>query len=78
MATLLPGAMDRAEVAAWMPLCRENNNDPMAAHIGCENAGGLAAFLFFRTDTGLHSVAVSPVGEATAWTRKQSCQRLYL
>ncbi len=68
--TLLPRAMDGAGVDAWITLCRENNNDPMAHHIGCENAGGLAAFLFFRTQQGVYSVAISPVGEATALAEK--------
>ncbi|GAB5536771.1 MAG: M24 family metallopeptidase [Rubricoccaceae bacterium] len=66
IATLLPAAMDRAEVDAWLILCRENNNDPMARHVGCENAGGEAAFLFFRTDEGVSPLAISPAGEATA------------
>ena len=66
IATLLPAAMDRAGVDAWLVLCRENDNDPMARHVGCENAGGEAAFLFFRTESGLSPVAVSPAGEATA------------
>ena len=70
IAALLPPAMDGAGVDAWMTLCRENNNDPMAHHIGCENAGGQAAFLFFRVETGLHSVAISPAGEATALAEK--------
>jgi len=69
--TLLPAAMQQAGVDAWMTICRENNNDPMAPHVGCENAGGTAAFLFFRTDAGLRSVAVSPAGEATALAEKQ-------
>ena len=66
IARLLPDAMDRADVDAWLVLCRENDNDPMARHVGCENAGGEAAFLFFRTEAGLSPVAVSPAGEATA------------
>ena len=66
IANLLPAAMDRAEVDAWLILCRENNNDPMARHVGCENAGGEAAFLFFRTDDGVSPIAISPAGEATA------------
>lgn len=66
IATLLPDAMDRAGVDAWLVLCRENDNDPMARHVGCENAGGEAAFLFFRTNDGVSPVAVSPAGEATA------------
>lgn len=71
IATLLPGAMDEAGLDAWLTICRENDNDPMARHIGCENAGGSAAFLFFRTDGGVTSVAISPAGEATALAEKQ-------
>lgn len=52
LSTLLPAAMDRHGVDAWLLLCRENNNDPLARHVGCENAGGTAAFLFFRTGDG--------------------------
>ena len=66
IATLLPDAMDRAGVEAWLILCRENDNDPMARHVGCENAGGEMAVVFFRTVEGVRSVAVSPSGEATA------------
>ena len=66
IARLLPDAMDRAEVDAWLVLCRENDNDPMARHVGCENAGSEAAVLFLRTGDGVSSVAVSPSGEATA------------
>lgn len=64
--TLLPEAMDRAGVDAWIVVCRENDNDPLARHVGCENAGGEAPFLFFRTEPGIFSVAVSGPGEATA------------
>ena len=65
--TLLGPAMARAEVDAWVVLARENANDPIAAHIGAENAGGLAAFLFFADeDGGLRSLAISPVTESTA------------
>ncbi|RKH09365.1 aminopeptidase P family protein [Corallococcus praedator] len=63
---LLPQAMARAGVDAWVVLCRENDNDPLAAHVGGENAGGTAAFLFLRDGDALRSVALSPVGEATA------------
>ncbi|OZC01889.1 M24 family metallopeptidase [Rubricoccus marinus] len=66
VATLLPDAMDRADVDAWLVLCRENDNDPMARHVGCENAGGEAAFLFFRTASGVEPFAVSPAGEAAS------------
>jgi Xaa-Pro aminopeptidase len=48
-------------------MARENANDPLAAHIGAENAGGLAAFLFFRREDGsVESLALSPVTESTA------------
>lgn len=65
--TLLAPAMRRAGVDAWVVMARENANDPIAAHVGAENAGGLAAFLFFLRDDGtLESLAVSPETEATA------------
>ena len=38
---LLPAAMERAGVDAWIVVCRENDNDPLAAHVGGENAGGI-------------------------------------
>lgn len=69
---LLGPAMERAEVDAWVLFARENNNDPLADHVGAENAGGLAAFLFFREPAGpdgavgVHALAFSPGGEATA------------
>lgn len=64
--TLLPNALKEAEVNAWMVICRENNNDPLADHVGGENAGGTAAFLFYNDDKGFHSLAFSPSGESTA------------
>lgn len=66
IAKLLPQAMSSAGVDAWLLLCRENNNDPLADHVACENAGGTAAFLFFIDKDGFHSRVYSPVGEATA------------
>ncbi|MDZ4701593.1 MAG: M24 family metallopeptidase [Rhodothermales bacterium] len=63
---LLPEAMDRTGVDAWIVVCRENDNDPMARHVGCENAGGQAGFLFFRTPAGVSPYAISPQGESTA------------
>src|SRR5262249_49822350 len=53
-----------AQVDAWVVLCRENNNDPLAAHIGCESAGGLAGYLFLRKPSGLDRVIVAPANEA--------------
>ncbi|NNL31008.1 MAG: aminopeptidase P family protein [Gemmatimonadetes bacterium] len=59
--------MQRAGIDAWVVLARENANDPIASHIGAENAGGLAGFLFFLDDEGsLESLAVSPETESTA------------
>ena len=63
---LLPAALKRAEVDAWLVICRENNNDPIAKHVGGENAGGTAAFLFYNDAEGFHSLAISPAGESTA------------
>ena len=64
--TLLPLAMEAADVDAWLIICRENDNDPMADHIGGENAGGTAVFMFYFAEEGFHSLAFSPEGEATA------------
>jgi Xaa-Pro aminopeptidase len=63
---LLPEAMKSAGVDAWILICRENNNDPIAHHIGGENAGGTALFLFFLENGKVNSMVFSPVGEATA------------
>jgi len=64
--TLLPEALKTADVDAWFVVCRENNNDPLADHIGGENAGGTAVFLFYNDKEGFHSKAFSPIGESTA------------
>ena len=71
IATLLPTAMHDNEIDAWMLICRENNNDPLADHVGCENAGGTAAFMFFLEGDDLTSIAVSPSGEATSLAEKE-------
>jgi len=63
---LLPEALKNAEVASWLVICRENYNDPIATHVGGENASGTAAFLFYTDETGFHSLAFSPEGEAKA------------
>jgi Xaa-Pro aminopeptidase len=63
---LLPAAMQRANVDAWIVICRENNNDPLAIHVGGENAGGAAAFIFLLKEGKVRALAISPVGEATA------------
>ncbi len=63
---LLPEALKNASVDVWMVVCRENYNDPIATHVGGENASGTAAFLFFNDESGFHSLVFSPEGEATA------------
>jgi Xaa-Pro dipeptidase len=63
---LLPTAMALAGVDAWLVICRENHNDPLAMHVGGENAGGTAAFLFFLAGDRVRSLAISPWSEATA------------
>lgn len=66
ISTLLPAALSSAKVDAWLIICRENNNDPLAEHVGCENAGQTAVFLFFNDSQSFHSMAFSPAGESTA------------
>jgi len=64
--SLLPEAMERAEVDAWAVLCRSNNNDPLARHVGCENAVAPAVYLFETVEDGVRSTVFTPPGEATA------------
>jgi Xaa-Pro aminopeptidase len=64
--TLLPKALKVADVDCWLVVCRENNNDPIADHVGGENAGGTAVFLFYNDADGFHSLVFSPSGEAKA------------
>lgn len=66
IADLLPSAMASADVDAWLTICRENNNDPLADHIGGENAGSPAVYLFYFDQDGFHSRVYSPVSESTA------------
>jgi Xaa-Pro dipeptidase len=66
IAKLLPEAMNASGVACWISICRENNNDPIASHIGGENASGSAIILFYLDQEGFHSLVFSPDGEATA------------
>jgi Xaa-Pro aminopeptidase len=62
--TLLPEAMRLAGVDAWVIICRENANDPIAIHVGGENAGGTLAIVFHLTKDSVFSTAFSPWGEA--------------
>ena len=64
--TLLPAAMQSAGVDAWVTLLRENANDPLALHVGGENAGAPSAVLFLRTGDAVRSVILSGFGEAIA------------
>ncbi|TVQ67307.1 MAG: aminopeptidase P family protein [Balneolaceae bacterium] len=64
--TLLPAAMQRAGADAWAILCRSNNNDPLALHVGCENAVAPAVFLFELRGDEIFSTVFTPPGEATA------------
>lgn len=63
---LLPEALKNSGVDVWLVVCRENYNDPIATHVGGENASGTAAFLFYNDADGFHSLVFSPEGEATA------------
>jgi Xaa-Pro aminopeptidase len=63
---LLPQAMEAADVDVWAVICRENNNDPIAHHVGGENAGGTAVFLFYKSGESIKSTVFCPIGEATA------------
>lgn len=64
--TLLPAAMRAANVDAWLTLVRENANDPLALHVGGENAGALSAILFLREGNAVRSVILAGFGEAIA------------
>ena len=66
VAELLPTAMDMTKISNWLIVCRENDNDPLAIHVGCENAGGTAVVLFSRTNSGVFTRAFSPVSESTS------------
>lgn len=63
---LLPQAMREADVDAWVVFVRENANDPLALHVGGENAGAPAAVLFFRSGERVRSLIITGFGEAIA------------
>jgi len=60
---LLPPAMEMAGVEVWVIICRENALDPLAMHVGGENAGGTAAFVFIHEGQQVQSTVFSPWGE---------------
>jgi Xaa-Pro aminopeptidase len=62
--TLLPEAMRLTDIDAWLIICRENANEPLAIHVGGENAGGTLAILFIYDNGEVTSIAFSPWGEA--------------
>lgn len=66
IARLLPSAMREAEVDAWVTFVRENANDPLALHVGGENAGAPAAVLFIRDGDAVRSTIITGFGEAIA------------
>lgn len=63
---LLPSAMQRANVDTWAVICRSNNNDPLARHVGCENAVSPAVFMFRLIGDEVYSIVFTPPGEAVA------------
>lgn len=63
---LLPHAMQLAGIDTWVVICRENANDPLAKHVGGENAGGTAGFVFSLEEGNVISRVFSPWGEAIA------------
>jgi len=58
--------MEASGVDAWVVMARENANDPLALHVGAENAGAPAAVLFVRQGLRARSVMLSGFGEAIA------------
>ena len=64
--SLLPEAMKAANVDAWITLVRENANDPLALHLGGENAGALSAILVMRDGDRVHTVILAGFGEVIA------------
>lgn len=59
LGSLLARSMDASGVDAWVIFCRENGNDPLAMHVGCENAGRLAGVTLFRTKSGIEEYVVA-------------------
>jgi len=45
---LLPTALKNAGVDVWLVVCRENYNDPIATHVGGENAERNCRILVFQ------------------------------
>ena len=64
--TLLPAAMRETGIDAWVSLFRENANDPLALHLGGENAGAPSAVIVTRQGEAVRTVMLSGFGEAIA------------
>jgi len=64
--SLLPMAMAKANVDAWVIIVRENANDPLALHVGGENAGAPSAILFLRRGEIVQSYILAGFGEVIA------------
>jgi len=64
--TLLPAAMRETGIDAWVSLFRENANDPLALHLGGENAGAPSAVIVTRQGDAVRTVMLSGFGEAIA------------
>jgi len=64
--TLLPAAMAKANVDAWVIIVRENANDPLALHVGGENAGAPSAIMFLRRGESVQSYILAGFGEVIA------------
>ena len=64
--TLLPAAMRETGIDAWVSLFRENANDPLALHLGGENAGAPSAVIVTRQSDAVRTVMLSGFGEAIA------------
>ncbi len=66
IARLLPAAMRETNIDAWVSLFRENANDPLALHLGGENAGAPSAVIVTRRGDAVRTVMLSGFGEAIA------------
>ena len=65
--TLLPQRMEAAGIDAWVLFCRENNNDPLAKHVGCEDAGRFAAVLFLLHGGIAEEIVIASDTEADSY-----------
>jgi Xaa-Pro dipeptidase len=71
IANLLPDAMRRAGIDLWVIVCRENANDPLAMHVGCENAGAPAAVIFYTEGEGFYSAVITPWGDDSGFRESE-------